>query len=549
MIRRLAPLALLAAGTFILYAANIGHAPIYLHEAEVLFALHAHSIATTLHDTNGRLLPLYFQMPQIGENVWFHPAIVYAMVPFLRVLPLSEAAIRLPSIFVGLANVVLVYFIAVRLFRSERWALVAAGLLALTPSHFIHSRIAMDYLYPVPFVLAWLLLLLIFLERRDMRIVFAATSCLGVGIYTYIASVAMMPLYLLMTLAVIWSAFDRPLRPALAAIAGFVWPLCLLIWIAYHPGLLAQTASRYGAPEAAALRGTHGRSMAIVLDHFRQAARFSSVTARISLYWSFFDPAYLFITGGYANVVNSTRHVGVFPVSFLVLVPVGIAALAGRRRPAVHALIVLGFATAPAAASLVVPEPYAIDRELALLPFGALIATAGARYLAAKEGRAWRATAMALLAAIPLHFALFMVDYYRDYPPRAAFWFNWNRRGAIQELLAHERRQPAPAIYLSTHHITYIDAYWRLYLIAFGRQDLLQRTVYFDSDGFDVQSIQPGSLLLIGPDDAALASSIDAGLLRTLARIPEPADPPFFSILVRTQPTATRDTRASSPVS
>ena len=34
----------------------------------------------------------------------------------------------------------------------------AALLLALTPAHFIHSRFALDYLYPVPFTLAWLLL-------------------------------------------------------------------------------------------------------------------------------------------------------------------------------------------------------------------------------------------------------------------------------------------------------------------------------------------------------------------------------------------------------
>jgi hypothetical protein len=51
-------LAVLIAAALAIYSANIGHAPIYLHEAEVLLALHAQSIATTLHDANGRLLPL-----------------------------------------------------------------------------------------------------------------------------------------------------------------------------------------------------------------------------------------------------------------------------------------------------------------------------------------------------------------------------------------------------------------------------------------------------------------------------------------------------------
>src|ERR1700719_2499234 len=105
MLRRALWSGLLLVAVCALYAIDLGRAPVYLHEAEVLFALHAHSIATTLHDTNGRLLPLYFQMPEIGENVWFQPMIVYAMAPLLAVLPLSEVVIRLPSVLVGVADV------------------------------------------------------------------------------------------------------------------------------------------------------------------------------------------------------------------------------------------------------------------------------------------------------------------------------------------------------------------------------------------------------------------------------------------------------------
>ena len=52
-------LALAGVAVFALYGWNLGHAPIYLHDAEILFTLHAHSIAMTAHHTNGRLLPLY----------------------------------------------------------------------------------------------------------------------------------------------------------------------------------------------------------------------------------------------------------------------------------------------------------------------------------------------------------------------------------------------------------------------------------------------------------------------------------------------------------
>ena len=163
------------------------------------------------------------------------------------------------------------------------------------------------------------------------------------------------------------------------------------------------------------------------------------------------------------------------------------------------------------------------------MPFGALLAVAGARYLAGAPARAWRTAGVVLLAAVPLHFVFFSVDYYRDYPRSAAFWFNWNSRDAIAALVALEPQRRPAAIYLSMHHVSNLEAYWRFYLTKYGRLDLLQRTVPFDSEGFEVQSIPTGSLLLVGRDDTALTASIDAGLLHLLAAIPEPADPPFFS--------------------
>ena len=258
--------------------------------------------------------------------------------------------------------------------------------------------------------------------------------------------------------------------------------------------------------------------------------RTARLSGRVSQYWSFFDPAYLFLTGGYANVVNSTRHVGVFPMSFLALIPIGVAALVrrgarsstrwcsrpSRRRRWRHA-----------------------SRSRSLTPsIGSSSCCPSARCSPSLAraiwqpctARAWRTAGVLLLAAVPLHFVFFSVDYYRDYPRSAAFWFNWNSRDAIAALIALEPQRRPATIYLSTRHVSNLEAYWRLYLNSYGRLDLLQRTVPFDSEGFDVQSIPPGSLLLAGRDDTALTASIDAGLLRLLAAIPEPADPPFFSI-------------------
>jgi 4-amino-4-deoxy-L-arabinose transferase-like glycosyltransferase len=526
---------LLLLAAFVLYAVNLGRAPIYLHEAEVLFALQAHSIAMTAHDTSGRLLPVYFQMPAIGENVWFHPVAVYIMVPFLRLLPMTESVIRLPSVFVGLIDLVLMYLIAKRLFGSERWALVASILLALTPAHYIHSRMAMDYLYPVPFVMAWLLCLLIFIERGEVWILFVATSFLGMGFYSYIASVIMMPIYLLVTCLALSQTGPRPMRQYLVAVTGFAWPLAILVlWMSFHPTVIGQTLSRYQVGEVRlvpALRA--GVPMAVLLEEVRHTVRFSELTGRVSMYWYFFDPAYLFLSGGYASVVNSTRHVGVFLAPLLIFVPVGLARVATARRAPITLLVLIGFLSAPLAACLVVPEPYAVARELGLLPFGVMAATFGVKYMIDERGKAWRIAGLCLLALVPLHFAFFCVEYFGNYRLQSAFWFEWNRRGALEEIIAREPKDRPAAIYMSTHRIPYLDEYWRLYLIKHGRQDLLLRTVYFEADTLDVRTVPPGSVLLASRQDASLAKLVETGELRTIALIPEPGDPPAYAILGR----------------
>ena len=530
--RQLTALAGLLAGTAVLYAFNLGRAPIYLHEAEILFVNHAYAIATTGHDTNGRLLPLYFQMPPIGANVWFHPALVYFTALFFTVLPLTEFTARLPSVAVALADVALIYFVARRLFRSHRLGLIAAALLALTPSHFMHGRIAMDYLYPVPFVLAWLLCLIVFLERPRARTLFAAASVLGVGVYTYIASVIMMPVHLAMTAFAIFRNRINPRFMAVAA-AGFVWPLALLVWLWFHPGMFTETVGRYQVGQVErAPRALVGLPMYLIVESVLRMVRFSEITGRISLYWYFFDPAYLFVTGGYANIVNSTTHVGVFALPLMALMPIGIAAVV-RSRTTIGILVVIGFFVAPLAACLVVPEPYAVDRELTILPFGVLLATFGVDSLLNASHRLWRTAAVALLVLVPCHFAFFLFDYYGDYHGRAAFWFNGNRRGALEEIIARDAQQHVPAVYLSTARIPYLDAYWRFYLTKHRRGDLLQRSIYFDEAVLDPQSLQAGTLVLASTDDKHLKALVESGQLKRVAELPDPGALPYFAILQR----------------
>jgi hypothetical protein len=327
---------------------------------------------------------------------------------------------------------------------------------------------------------------------------------------------------------------ERPLRPAVVVTLGFAWPLVMLpIWLYYHPAVLQETLGRYGVVDAELVSNFRGKPLADILAELRAPLRFSGITGRVSLYWYFYDPAFLFLSGGYTNVVNSTRHVGVFLLPFLLLIPLGLWRLVCEWRQPIHALILFGFFTAPVAACLVVPEPYAIDREMPVVPFGVLIATSGLVWLAQGTRRWQRPVAVCALAFALAHFVYFLSGYFGEYRERSAFWFNRNHRGALEAILSHDQQSPAPAIYLTSGKDPYMASYWQLTLIKTGRRDLLARTVYFDDDRLDLATVPAGSLILSGLDDRRLIALTAAGELRRLADISEPADPAYFSILQR----------------
>jgi hypothetical protein len=59
--------------TVVLYSLWLGYSPIYMHDAEVLFALHALDCGARC---SRHVSPVVLHMPSIGANVWFHPMMV-----------------------------------------------------------------------------------------------------------------------------------------------------------------------------------------------------------------------------------------------------------------------------------------------------------------------------------------------------------------------------------------------------------------------------------------------------------------------------------------
>ncbi len=509
----------LAAAALLLYGTGLGRSPAYLHYDEIFFALHAHSIASTGHDLNGRFLPLYFYTVPV---YWAQPIIIYTIALLLKFFPLSQELLRWPSAAVGVVDIVLTFAVARKLFARDDLALVAAALLAMTPAHFLHSRLAMDYVYPLPFLLGWLWCLLTYLES-DREVVLVAGSCLlGIGLYSYIASLVMMPIYVGLTYVALFDAGKRSARPYVVASVGFaIWLVPLLLWALSHREVYAQYAIKYNLYDAKKLGPLQG---------LKELSNFTSLTERASVYYDYFNPSYLFFAGG-ANIVNTTRKAGVFLFPIAVFLPVGIWQLLKNGNRPVERLLLCGFFLAPLAATVVV-DRYAIDRELEVVPFGILASTFGVAHLLRSHRRTVKLVALVLLALVPLQFYSYYRDYMTDYARRSGIWFGGNLRGAFELIMARDSRQRLNAVYLPLQ-VPFSDFQWKYYLLQDGRTDLLGRDRYYDPRTIDVSTIPETSIVLSFTGDASEGPFAASAHFHRVALVEEPGGNPIFALYER----------------
>jgi len=532
IVRTVAIGVLLAISVAPLYVTRLGFAPVYLMHDESQFALQAHAIAATGRDLSGRRLPVYFTEPEFPAGR--DPIIIYATAVVLKALPLSESSARLATALTGVLNVVLMFLLGRRVFKSDWLGLVAAILMALTPAHFIRSRLVLSPLYSIPFILAWLLWLARFVDRPDRRTLSVAAAWLGLGVYTYLACMVMMPVYLLLTA---WIAFRHPVlsegefdevevsrvegqahgwRSAL--LLGFLVPLVpMAAWYAAHPERYAQIIEAYKLYSA---------DVTPVEGAVRFAA-YDSVRMRLNLLWLFFSPNVLFISGD-TSLINSTRQIGLFPLGFAVLIPVGLYQLA-RTGGDIGKVILIGFVTAPLAS--VVSGAIEMNRIMFVIPFGVLAAAFGARALLDARQRWWRWAAIAMLVTVPLQFAGFYRDYMGRYREESSFWFGGNLRAALTAVIRMEGEKTRP-VYIS-RTIPFANRYWRFYTLAAKRGDLTPQAVLYQPQTLDAAMVPPGTHLVCALREGGCEPQASSGMWTRVSTAVEPDGTESFAVFER----------------
>jgi 4-amino-4-deoxy-L-arabinose transferase-like glycosyltransferase len=501
-------------GTCALYFHALKSVPVVVAVDEARFALHAHSLVTRGTDLAGNRWPLFFHItdplnPATDSDTWWQPALFYLVAGVFRFAPPAGWSLRLPTTILAVVNVMLMYLVARQLFANGWYAVVAAGLLSLTPAHYFFARRALDYFCQLPIALAWLLCLSLYGASAPSWLPAAMGLLLGLGLFTHVSSWIVMPAYAAVT-CLVFRRLGAPPRAYGLLAAGFALPLVVAIPALFaNPSLPAEMFSHYKVESG--LR----------------------IVDRINTYWGYLSPSYLFFSGG-SNPMFTTSRGGVLAVAAAVWLPLGIWSTLAHRGDPRRDVVAFGFFFAPLPVVIAMPQDPAsyTPRDLLVVPFAVLLCTIGVERVFERGSRTARVLGVALLLAIPFQFVGFAKYYMTGYQTLSAARFDEMNLEAVAEyVISSDEASRVPVVYLS-EDVGLPHAYqWAFYLLERSRDDLWARTQHFDAR-IKPSEIPAGSLLVLHAKDPQLDQMSTAGysLVHTVSGV---AGAPAAAVLRR----------------
>jgi 4-amino-4-deoxy-L-arabinose transferase-like glycosyltransferase len=473
-------------GSCALYFRGLDTAPAVVAVDEARFGLHAHSIVMHGTDLTGHRVPLFFHItdplnPASDSDTWWQPALFYLLAAVFRFVPPTAWSLRLPTAILAIVNVILVYHVARKLFSKGWYAVVAAGVLALTPAHYLFARRAFDYFCQLPVALVWLLCLSVYGDSAPSWLPATMGLVLGLGLFTHISSWIVMPGYVVAT-CLVFRRLRAPRRAYSWLLAGFAVPLVVII-----PALLANPSLP-----------------AEMFLHYKVETGWR-IVERINTYWEYLGPSYLFFSGG-SNPMFATRAGGVVAVAAALLLPLGIWSTLQRRGDPMREVLVFGFFFAPVPVVLAMPQDpkFYTPRDLLVVPFAALLCTIGFERLFERGGRVAGLLGAALLVAIPFQFVGFRNYYLNGYQIASARRFDEMNLEAVAEyVISSDAASTLPMVYLSDDAGPPHANQWAFYLLERRRDDLCARTSHLNWP-INPGAIPPGSLLVFSARDPRL---------------------------------------------
>jgi 4-amino-4-deoxy-L-arabinose transferase-like glycosyltransferase len=159
---------------------KLGSFPPAITWDEAAVGYNAYTIWNWGMDEWGNTFPLTFK--SFGEHKL--PVTVYATVPFVGILGLNEFATRAPAAMFGVFNVIIIFFLARYLFKSNQAGLLASLFLAVSPFNIQFSRFSHELNLAIFFFLAGIVFFYKSLGKKGYWLLLAFLF-FGIDLLTY----------------------------------------------------------------------------------------------------------------------------------------------------------------------------------------------------------------------------------------------------------------------------------------------------------------------------------------------------------------------------
>lgn len=373
------------------------------------------TIANWGRDEYGNLFPAYFK--SFGDDK--HPVHNYFTALSIKVLGLSEFSTRFSPALFGIANVVLIFFLARLMFASKALGILASFFLAISPYNIHFSRFNHEANFALFFYMLGLALFYFVIKKKKNLLALSVLS-FGIAFVTYHPSKILVPV----TVVLLGFLYIKqiPISKANIFWTTFV-ALTLFLILILNPQLM-------GVARATQTRlGTEA-----IKETYLYKSTGNELLGRINLtltqYSWHFNLDYLFVSGD-KNPRLSDRVVGEFyKLDALFLILGAVFLMLKRSKEGV--VLVVWALMSPLPSAMVAEAPHAA-RAMFMMGSWHLIAAGGFYWLVKQARKPILQRGLVFVTALMLLWSLFtyMKDYYKNYAKEHAIDWQYGMKQAV----------------------------------------------------------------------------------------------------------------------
>jgi 4-amino-4-deoxy-L-arabinose transferase-like glycosyltransferase len=417
------------AGILRLY--QLSAVPISLNPDELAIGYNSYSLLTTGKDEWGHVFPL--SMKSFGD--WKLPVYpVITMIP-IAILGLNEFSVRLPSALAGIGSVLVLFFIAKKLFKSTDIGLICAGLFALSPWSIFFSRGAFEVNIALLFLLIGILLQFRYFEGKQLKYLISSVVLFGLTLFTYHAFDIFMPIFLIAFFMYFHKKYTKKAMIISILIFGV---FSVLFGLSLFSGSLGKAGSLsvMNDPNTIYNRADKFKTDGAADNQIVQKVLYNKYSAAVyqvaENYLLTFSPTFLFDKGGVKLFYNISGFGFLYIVEAVFLL-IGFAMLFwNREKYAAFLILWVLIAPIPLALTREVPAP---TRSMNILPVLLLIEGYGAYYILSlirSSSLIKKGVSLGVICIYLLNVLLFLDLYFVHTNQQNALFFHYGYKQVVE---------------------------------------------------------------------------------------------------------------------